>query len=1010
MIPKFIRKFRRTNELNGHTYDRELSPLALEQGIVINQDRSLGYGFRLDPPYTPTLSDDAILETYQALGGFLNALPENFDLQVIWTQHSRSEEFAGRLAKLDYSPGLIGEVQREQEENILGLLREGRLRWIEVYLIIVRKLPQTADELRRAAVRESGSRGLFARVETYFSGARERFRYDREEFVSASAELLTQARTLAAALGNLGWAPQALDDAAVVRLFFQRWNPRQFEGGASSPPTRRHDGVPVTERFVLSDFRWDPDGAEIPAGMAELDGWFHAILTLYEPPEDLSRPVFDQLLLLSGLVRAELVVNVERGDRVKRLKRLKVLLKQRESDSRTASDPAERAATEQLTQELEEMGANSDGMWRAACYLHLWATSQAELRDRISSALALARTRDCVLIHETRALWPYWRAIQPFWTQDKDRFRLLDYSTRQLVRLLPLFGQPTNLPPDKAIGVLFQTASRSIFNWIVPDESLFANPHHLIVGGTGSGKSVLEDEALIAMRRRRARVVIIDLGGSFVNFCESSGGVYIDYNIQSRANRLNPLWLPSGSIPEPEILRSRALWLESLVREREQRLSGDELVVLEGALRRAYFRDLNQPIFLRHVRSALLRDDRGTALAHRLSIWCDDGSLANLFDGPSQIDLSAPVIVFDLKRVLHDQRDADLARVIFNSIVGAVASLSLEPNRDPKFLIFDEAGIMLKDEATAEFMEYCFRTLRKTGVAVGAISQGLEDFLTNRQARNAFVGAADNLFVLKQDNYDKARLIVQEKNLSDPELDHIQAMTTVPGSHAEFLLIQKTPHGQRTLHLVSASTPLKYAFTANSPEDRRELQSFQEAGLSRPEAVRKFAREYPQGIVSSRLTKERTSRLAVIAASLLLFGYASGCAYPTSPNAPLAAGHIGIGQVAALGAATAAGAVVGDTMGGNSGAMIGGAAGLAGMAFLNNRAASASDQEAAEQARRDERQKIMQQYWQEHAANPRDSGAGPESQAALPYPAGTYGGLRFAPRQAADPFLSEPPR
>ena len=176
------------------------------------------------------------------------------------------------------------------------------------------------------------------------------------------------------------------------------------------------------------------------------------------------------------------------------------------------------------------------------------------------------------------------------------------------------------------------------------------------------------------------------------------------------------------------------------------------------------------------MRAALLRDERGAALAHRLSLWCEDGSFANLFDGPSQIDLAAPVLVFDLKRVVHDQRDADLARVIFNSIVGAVSSLALNRTREPKFLIFDEAGLMLKDEATAEFMEYCFRTLRKTGVCVGAISQGLEDFLAHPRARNAFVGAADNLFVLKQDNYDKARVVAREKNLSEVELRRIQAV------------------------------------------------------------------------------------------------------------------------------------------------------------------------------------------------------------------------------------------
>jgi hypothetical protein len=74
----------------------------------------------------------------------------------------------------------------------------------------------------------------------------------------------------------------------------------------------------------------------------------------------------------------------------------------------------------------------------------------------------------------------------------------------------------------------------------------------------------------------------------------------------------------------------------------------------------------------------------------------------------------------------------------------------------------------------------------------------------------------------------------------------------VPGRHAEFLIVQQTPHGQRTMRLLSASTPLKYAFTANSPEDRRAIQSYQQEGLSRPDAVRRFAREHPGGIASSR--------------------------------------------------------------------------------------------------------------------------------------------------------------
>ena len=58
---------------------------------------------------------------------------------------------------------------------------------------------------------------------------------------------------------------------------------------------------------------------------------------------------------------AEMVVNVERGDRLKRMKRMKTLLQQRQSDPETANDPAERSATLQLTQELEDRRAHCHG-------------------------------------------------------------------------------------------------------------------------------------------------------------------------------------------------------------------------------------------------------------------------------------------------------------------------------------------------------------------------------------------------------------------------------------------------------------------------------------------------------------------------------------------------------------------------------------------------------------------------------------------------------------------------
>lgn len=71
---------------------------------------------------------------------------------------------------------------------------------------------------------------------------------------------------------------------------------------------------------------------------------------------------------------------------------------------------------------------------------------------------------------------------------------------------------------------------------------------------------------------------------------------------------------------------------------------------------------------------------------------------------------------------------------------------------------------------------------------------------------------------------------------------------------------------------------------------------------------------------------------------------------------------------------------------------------------------SALDEAAAEQARREERLKIMQEYWQEHAAAAGEKDPGAADTPPLEYPAGTYSGINFGPRVAPDPSLAEPIR
>ncbi|HVW22056.1 MAG TPA: hypothetical protein VHC86_12650 [Opitutaceae bacterium] len=70
--------------------------------------------------------------------------------------------------------------------------------------------------------------------------------------------------------------------------------------------------------------------------------------------------------------------------------------------------------------------------------------------------------------------------------------------------------------------------------------------------------------------------------------------------------------------------------------------------------------------------------------------------------------------------------------------------------------------------------------------------------------------------------------------------------------------------------------------------------------------------------------------------------------------------------------------------------------------------ASAADL-AADRARREERLKLMQEYWQEATAGRAPPSPAPAAPL-LRYPAGTYDGVAFGPRLAPDPSLGEPAR
>jgi len=153
---------------------------------------------------------------------------------------------------------------------------------------------------------------------------------------------------------------------------------------------------------------------------------------------------------------------------------------------------------------------------------------------------------------------------------------------------------------------------------------------------------------------------------------------------------------------------------------------------------------------------------------------------------------------------------------------------------------------------------------------------------------------------------------------------------------------------------------------------------------------------------------------------VLIFSLAllvTGCSSPSSPvEAEPSASHTSGRELLAIGGAAAAGAAIGNEISGEEGALIGAGVGLLAGAAANNIAGERTAQREAElmeAARRDERTRIMNEYWEAQRYSPNSSSMGGEgsSEAQIAYPGGYYEGVNMAPRIAPEASpLTEPVR
>ena len=258
----------------------------------------------------------------------------------------------------------------------------------------------------------------------------------------------------------------------------------------------------------------------------------------------------------------------------------------------------------------------------------------------------------------------------------------------------------------------------------------FARPSHnaIVLGQTGTGKTMFTGAEMNRCFLRGIRVLGVDPLGDYRRLVHQLGGTYLDLGTPGVG--LNPFAL-SGSA-DPGAFSAKLAMLTRLVAAMAGGLSRDERPALDRALRASYesagirpdpATHGRRPPSLAELMSRLGEQAGGASLGHRVERWAT-GSLADVLGGTAEVPLDRRVLVIGLSSI----GDPDVRAV---AQFAALSVLWDAVRRDlaPKLVVVDEAWKVMRQPSGADFVEELARSARHYHAGLQLATQDIVEFV-----------------------------------------------------------------------------------------------------------------------------------------------------------------------------------------------------------------------------------------------------------------------------------------
>jgi conjugal transfer ATP-binding protein TraC len=398
----------------------------------------------------------------------------------------------------------------------------------------------------------------------------------------------------------------------------------------------------------------------------------------------------------------------------------------------------------------DKIQRGQEKLFQVSIYVSLTARSLEEL-DKTTKLLETALSAR--LFYTKVARYQQLDALQSILPRGEDvlsQKRNLDSSTTALT--FPFMS--SELVQES--GILYGV-NKSNNSLVILDRFSLHNANSIVFAQSGSGKSYATKVEILRQLMQGTKVIVIDPEREYKLLSESVGGSYLKLSAKSK-QKINPFDLAT-TYHKREDLSEHTQDLTEVISLMAEGLSSREKAGVDKAILRIYKKAKKLPPLLEDLYREL-HDLGQLKLCERLEKYIS-GSLADVFNAQTNIELNNRLVIFDIKDLPESLRQ------IMMLIISNFVQNQVKANPQKRLLVIDEGWLLLQHEESARFISGLVRRARKYYLGVSIISQQANDFLKSDYGRA--IASQSSLRILMRQDTTTIKNVVLEFNLSEYE-------------------------------------------------------------------------------------------------------------------------------------------------------------------------------------------------------------------------------------------------